>query len=201
MKIKEIIKESNEDTIENLRNECSQTIDLMNKTKKEIYHGTSYGYLDIEKIIPENNRIPKNTPKILNDLINEYLDEKRIKTNRSNSIFGLKEKDYGYGNEFYVLFPVNNANTLWFKDAEDLYISLVGYVENINNKKIKNITAYDIDENDFKKYLDTLKPNTSLKEYFYNDNPDIELLISSPLYLVYTGLFETTEFKEQIGLI
>ena len=202
MKIKEIIKETHEDTIENIRNECSQTIDLMNKTKKEIYHRSNYNYLNIEKITPKTGRKPKDTPQIFHYLINDYLDEKGIKTNRSNSIFGFKAiAPFGYGKNSFVLFPVNNPNILWFEKSYDLYVSLYKYVENNINKNIDDVSENDIDKEKFKEYLNTLEPKTSLKEYLNNNNNDIEILISSPLYLVKKEIFKTKEFREQIGLL
>ena len=201
MKIKEIIKETHEDTIENLRNECSQTIELMNKTNRTIYHGSNRRFNDIEKITPKTGRTPKDTPQLLHNLINEYLDEKKIKTDRSNSIFGLKSYDYHYTNsKFFILFPVNNANVLWFENSEDLFISLNRYIRKNYNKYTKNLSENEIDKNHLKQFLDTLKPNTSLKKYFYNNDYSLELMISSPVYVVNYKFFNTTDFKEQIGL-
>ena len=205
MKIKEIIKETHEDTIENLRNECSQTIDLMKKSNEVIYHGSNFEYLDVEKITPKSGRTPKDIPQALHYLINEYLYEKGIKTTRSNSIFGLKNYEYGfgYGNHNFVLFPVNNANVLWFEGSDDLYISFYNYFKyHVKGVDLENVTQEYINENKtkFKEMLDTLKPNTSLKQYFYNNDPDVEILISSPLYVVINEVFETDDFKYKIGL-
>ena len=201
MKIKEIIKESNEDIIKKLRNNCSQTIELMKKSNEAIYHGIHNSYPDIEKIKPLKHRMPRDMPKPIHYSINDYLNEKEIKTNRSNSIFGLKEINKDYGDKIFVLFPVNNANISWFEQSEDLYISLRKYLEKKYKKNLDQITKNEIDKNDFKQFLDTLEPNTSLEEYFYNKNSKIEILISSPVYVVKNKIFETTNFKEQIGLL
>ena len=201
MKIKEIIKESNEDMVEKLKSECSQTIELMKKTNEAIYHGSSYDYQNIEKITPKSGRTPRDTPKILHNLVNEYLIEKGIKTNRGNSIFGLKKQDFGYGSSSFVLFPVNNANILWFKNSGDLYQTLIDYVKANHDLKINNVSENELNKNHFKQFLYTLEPNTSLEEYLKNINYDSEIMISSPLYIVKNKIFETTEFKEQIGLL
>ena len=202
MKIKEIIKETHEDTIENLRNECSQTIDLMNKTNRTIYHSSNYDFGNIKKITPKSGRKPRDMSELFHNLINDCLNEKGIKTNRGNSIFGFKEQKFTYGNFSYILFPVNNSNVLWFKNSIDLFLTMKRYIRtnfdiSIIDMSYRNIEHY---KNDFNEMLNFFNPQISLEKYFYN-NINVEIMISSPVYVVKNEVFKTNDFKKQIGLI
>lgn len=89
-----------------------------------LFSGRKYdGDITVKSVRKDRN--PKDTPKIVHDLVDDYFEDKFGYRPRSESVFttGLKNEASRYG-MVYLIFPIGKYKILWSSMVEDLYQKL-----------------------------------------------------------------------------
>lgn len=116
-----ILEEKNDDKISKLiQKNCSEILAFYNRTGNVFYRG--FNNDDFIKITPYKNRKPKDTQPIIQEIIDDYLEEKFNWRPRSTGVFA--SPIYGIAGEYgkqNVIFPFDGFEYIWSPRISDFY--------------------------------------------------------------------------------
>lgn len=154
---------------EQIATNCSQAIKAYKSSELVLFRGViakSSAFIGRSK----ENRKPKDSNKIVQELYDQMLTKMGIKALRSNSIFTTA--DYNHANQYgevYIIFPINGFNFCYTKFDDLVLSSADSLVDKDLVKKIgKIVEAAKLDLNAF----GILKFGWAQKNYYLDDgNP------------------------------
>ena len=109
-----------------LEHECSDALSIAKSTGRFFYRGTVDDMFLIYKGRIRDNRMPTNTPREVQQRINDWMQHNGFRALRTNSLFVTTDLDQAksYGTPF-IIFPKNGFAFTWFQNSKDLYHSMV----------------------------------------------------------------------------
>lgn len=152
-----------------LKKDCPQTLKILSKSNFAyfIYRASKKTVGTIEKITPRNNRIPKDMPTKLHNLIDNLFKKKFGWKARSVGVFAASQyfNNFNeYGTE-YLFFPIGQFKFVWSPEIKDLYEMFdwdtLSYYKGGDVKK-------EVLYNDYNNYLD-LHPGEDMEYDEYID--------------------------------
>lgn len=152
-------------------------------------------------ILPNiENRKPKNTNPVLNNLIDESMKRLGFKATRSNSIFATSAKSQAtnYGRRTYSVIPLGSFDFTWSDKVFDLfiYVDLLykeGYVEFDETQNIKFMVGRTF----AKKYNIEQTDNYTLSEILNLNGPENYKKMKSDFYYYLTP--KNMEYMIELG--
>lgn len=113
--------------IDTLKSKCGKYYREAKKSGKMFYRGTYKADWrePITPITPRTDRRPKDTNKVLHNLVDDLLEKKFGWRPRSEGIFTSSHRGMvaGYGNTFSV-WPIGDYKFVWSDEARDMFNSL-----------------------------------------------------------------------------
>lgn len=145
-----------------IKKDCSRILEIYKKTKSFLYRGEKKNNTFFKSTYPKE-RLPKDMPINLHNLLNNALKKSGFVATRDNSVFVTSSIDTAkfYGN-VYVFFPKNGFYYTWSKNITDAYTDYE-LIPSIINKKNIGIYMYNFNPNSGIKFY-KLKNNKNEKE-------------------------------------
>lgn len=159
MKVKEILFEQpfsekildmSDNNIKILQKECSQILEIYNKSEGVLYRGSPTEKPSFFKAEIRQNRHPRDSSRIIQSFVEYVMKRLNIKARRNNSLFVTSriEMAYEYTADaaietdparLFVIFPTNGFNFTWAENASDgiEWISNLRFPGNYN----KNVSS------------------------------------------------------------
>lgn len=160
MKVFEIDDTANDPMVHKFLDEveqnCSQIINVLQETDMFLWRGVVNPPKPFYKTQPRTNRAPLNTPQVIHQAVDSWMENHGFDARRSNSVFvssSITVAD-NYGQSFFI-FPANGFKYTWFEASHDLYdeIPINIYDLHTNPAFVKNFMPGQID-----KWLNGMKP-------------------------------------------
>lgn len=109
----------------NLMADCDEYVKILKKSNtrgKFLWRGTNDRVKTFKKIKPRKDRIPKDTPEEIHELLDELFKKYHGWKARSEGVFVTSNKSdaYAYG-DAYLFFPFNGYKFLWNSSISDLW--------------------------------------------------------------------------------
>lgn len=177
--------------IHEIKENCSQILQIYKKNKKFLYRGIKSTSDKIIKIKPKENRKPLDMEENIHNFLVEVFKNLHPEVNRNNSLFltSLKWSASHYG-MVYIMFPKNEFKYLWSEEIEDLFEYIDYYFENLckendniiilEDKNTLNDYVFEIKEEylqEVKKYMiDEIKEKTKITNNINKDMKIFELI-------------------------
>lgn len=166
---KEFYKENLDKILFILKRDCQPFLNDIKGSLRFLYHGSKNldKNMEIKLIKSKKNRLPKDTPLDLHNLLDNLFKKKFGIKLRSNSLF-CSSSDFfvsSYGHPS-LIFPVGKYEVYWSKKIIDLYSitkDYIWYESDEEHKKIWNFNFWWLYENMKKE-----KSNNYWKENFYS---------------------------------
>lgn len=185
MRLVNYLNENTDDEIlELLFKNCSEYFNKIDGLGMRLFRASNINFSDpYKKIIPRQNREPKDLPKEIHTFLDDILDQKFSWKPRSQGVFAQGNSSVGlkaYG-EIHYFFPLNGWKFCWNKKRKDimLYLKQTKQIRKSGNK-------YVINKDDWQTFLTKEVQNyrnTNFKKACYSVN---ELMFYCPYgyYLV-----------------
>jgi hypothetical protein len=138
-----------DDIFDDIEKKCKEYLNMLKIDGKILWRGM-YIDKDIDIIIPRKDRKPKDSPEIIQNILDDLFEEKFGIRPRSQGTFAYQtqSKYNQYGTE-YMIFPVDGFKYVWSYDVVDFYVLLrdiIGYsgidflktYKNYDNNILKN---------------------------------------------------------------
>jgi hypothetical protein len=109
------------DIISMIRKDCQPFLKEMKGSRSLLYRGSDQPVDGIEKIVPRNNRIPKNTPLKLHKQLDIVFKKGFGWKARSEGVFvSFDEVEAEFYGETYLFFPIGKYKYVWSSIYRDL---------------------------------------------------------------------------------
>ena len=163
--------------IDALKSKCGKYYRDAKKSGKVFYRGTYKvdWHVPIAEIAPRTDRRPKDTGKMLHDLIDDLLEKKFGWRPRSEGIFTSSHRGMvaGYGHTFSV-WPIGAYKFVWSDDVRDMFNILRAELKLASHEMNSNAVMMKVlqdsgNQNKIKKIVDSFQ-DTDIKKAWGSGN-------------------------------
>ena len=144
---------------EKIKYDCSEILKIYEKTNRLLFRGSSSERMEklapkIYKMVPRDNRLPKDTDQIHHGMIDVLFKEKFGWRARSEGVFcSSKFKDIKTYGTPYIFLPVNGYKFVWSHTYKDLYNDVFDDLE-YSLEQEAHEGGFWVDQTTGKKYRD-----------------------------------------------
>lgn len=169
--------------LKEIKQNCSDIIEIYKHTESFLYRGLKNPSGSILKLVPREDRSPKNMSLNFHHFINKCMDFAGLGVNRSNGVFVTANAKFAESfGKVYMFFPVNGYYYIWSDDIIDFtFFKMIDIIFDNYGKYGHSFRGWiffvgnDMRNKDARYYVIEKNRKTALneiKKYFYEKAKD-----------------------------
>lgn len=169
--------DAHQKAIDIIKKDCSEILQAIFKSRRFLFRGfksNSHNNMNYFKVLPRQNRIPRDTDVEIHQLINDYLKDNGFEARRDNSLFCISsERDTLLYGKPYIVFPKDGFKYTWANiDSYEIVAKDQGTWDLFTFNSIDSLRTYVLygPDKNLSSYISNNKETLEKFGYLFNES-------------------------------